>query len=147
LKLVTPKDAPKELWSPGRLLELRLKGQPDLDLRRENSGKDFYMCADEQNKQLWIAGGKIGTPDKSIKKGFSEPYAIITHIVYEAKKVHLGDTKPTGYIHKFGEDGGEAPTLAIDGEGFPIIVGGSYYIADIVLFPAFGIEGSPGIAD
>ena len=131
LELETPKGAPKKLYCLGKLLELRLKGHEDIDFRRENSGKTFYICADNQNKQLWLAGGRVATPDAAIKEGYSEPLARITHIVYETQKVHHNDTKPTGYIHKFGEEGGQQPTLAIDGAGFPIIVGGDYTITSL----------------
>lgn len=131
VEVVTPKGAPKNLYCLGKLLELRLKGAEDMNFRRENSGKTFYICADEQNKQLWISGGKVAKPDNSIKDGFSEPIALITHIAYETKKVHLNDTKTTGYIHKFGEEGGQQPTLAIDNAGFPIIVGGDYSITSL----------------
>ncbi len=128
LNLVTPNGAPKTLYCLGKLLELRLKGKENLNFRREATGKTFYLCADEKNKQLWIAGGSIATPDKSIKAGFSAPLALITHVVYETKKVHLDDKGQQGYIHRFGEEGGKEPTLTIDAEGFPIIVGGTYEI-------------------
>ena len=131
LELPTPQDAPKTLYCLGKLFELRLKGQPNLDFRRQTTGKTFYLCADERNKQLWIAGGTIAAPNNSIKAGFSEPLAPITHVIYETKKVHLDDTKPQGYIHKFGEEGGQQPTLAIDAQGFPIIVGGEYEITPL----------------
>lgn len=131
LELERAEDCPKTLYALGKLWELRLKGKPNLDFRRETTGKTFYVCSNEANTQLWIVGGKVAEPDSSIKKGYSEPYAVITHIVYETKKVHLDDDKPTGYIHKFGEEGGTEPTLAFDKDGFPIIVGGSYEITPL----------------
>lgn len=127
----SPDGAPKNLYALGKLLELRLKGKPNLNFRRETTGKTFYVCSNEANTQLWIVGGKVAAPDSSIKPGYSEPYAPISHIVYETQKNHLDDTKPTGYIHKFGEEGGQEPILAFDRNGFPIIVGGSYEITPL----------------
>lgn len=127
LAVVTPENAPKNVWCLGRLLELRLKGHSNLDFR----GRKFYLCADEKNKQLWIAGGAIGRKDAAIERGYSEPIAEITHVVYAAHKAHLDDVPDQGYIHKFGEEGGTRPTLAIDRNGFPIITGGSYRITPL----------------
>lgn len=130
-EMESPEGAPKNLYALGKLFELRLKGKPNLDFRKEVTGKTFYVCSTEANKQLWIVGGKVATPNDSIKAGYSEPFATITHIVYETKKVHLDDKKEQGYIHKFGEDGGTEPVLAFDRNGFPIIVGGSYEITPL----------------
>jgi hypothetical protein len=148
LQLEVPEGAPKKPWTIGRLLEIRLKRIPRttpgdfpkvLDFRKETTGSDFLLVADEGKKQMWIAGKKIKiyAPDSEIKKGHSIDCAEITHVIYEAEKHHLGDVAPQGYIHKLGwetyqfrEDRG-LPALAFDRDGCAIIRGGVYTITPL----------------
>lgn len=54
--------------------------------------------------------------------------APIKKIAYETHKDHIGDGGEYCFVHKFGEEGGERPFLALDPDGFPMIIGGDYYI-------------------
>lgn len=128
MHLATPEDAPKTLYCLGKLFELRLRAKDNINFRKSVTGKDFYLCADEKNKQLWIAGGRVAKPDSSIKRAHSEIHAKITHVIYETEKTHMGDKANQGYIHRFGDEGGEQPVLSFDRDGFAIIVGGDYTI-------------------
>ncbi len=121
-----PEDAPRHTWSVGKLIEIRLKGHPNLFFTGKR--KNYYLAADMNSQQLWILGGSIASPDNSIKKGFSEMVGEITHLVYETHKAHLDNIPGQGYIHKLGEEGGKRPTLGRDRNGFPVIVGGDYTI-------------------
>ncbi len=133
IEVERPLAAPTEVWTLGTLLEIRLKGGKRYEFRRGLSGKkfDFLLCADADNKQMWICGGSIATPDSSIKDYFCVDVAEITNIIYLTEKHHLMDVRPTGYIHKLGEEGGKRPMLALDNLGFPIIAGGDYYITPL----------------
>lgn len=133
IELVTPETAPRRLYNLGILFELKVKGiVKPVNFRRTHSGRTFYICADEQNKQLWIAGGKCGDPQPELTKGYATPLGEIIHIIYETQKVHLGDDDgASGYIHKFGDEGGMRPQLAIDRHGFGIIQDGEYEITPL----------------
>jgi hypothetical protein len=133
MEMVTPPKAPRRLWTLGKLFEIKVKGQSaPLNFRREASGKTFYLCADEQNKQLWIAGGRIAERDTSMENNEFENLGEIIHVVYETEKTHLGDDGlPSAYIHKMGEEGGEKPTFEIDRDGFAYFIGGDYEITPL----------------
>jgi hypothetical protein len=129
LTLVTPPGTPKNLWCLGQLLELRVKGYGNLDLARGR----FYLCADERNKKLYIAGGRIFDAQRGLKDGQLLPVGELTHVVYLTEKTHLGDGPgdPTPYIHRLGEEGGERPVLAVDNQGYGHLEGGSYTITPL----------------
>jgi hypothetical protein len=52
----------------------------------------------------------------------------IKKIEYITHKDHIGDGGEYNFVHKFGEEGGARPLLALDAQGFPMIVGGDYFI-------------------
>jgi hypothetical protein len=103
-----------------------------MNFRRESSGKNFYLCADENNKSLYVTGGKVSTGDSSLQDNFVDELGEIVYVVYETQKAHLGDENgESQYIHHFGDEGGERPTLAVDNEGYGIIQGGDYKITSL----------------
>ncbi len=130
LSLETPETAPVNLYCLGTLFELKIKGiSESMNFRREHTGRDYFVCAHENNPhQLWIAGGKSGATDAALKRGYVNLIGEIVFIVYETQKAHLDDDEPTGYIHHFGEEGGARPTLALDRNGFAIVEGGDYIV-------------------
>lgn len=64
------------------------------------------MSSTLKNAQVWVLGR-------------------CTHIIYETVKKGDGRSR---YIHEFGEDGGVAPTLCMDGDGNLLLAGGSYIV-------------------
>jgi len=125
-----PERAPKTgLYCLGKLFELKIKGIAEpVNFRRAKTKKDYWLCANEKTGQLWIAGGASSEPDNTIEKGYFSPIGEIHHVVYQTYKPHLGDKPGQGYIHEFGEEGGQRPTLGRDRHGFAIIDGGDYQI-------------------
>ncbi len=128
LELETPPGTPKKLWSLGRLLEIRVAGYGTLDLRP----KQFYLCADDRNRQMYIAGPPI-VAKQDLPDGHTLPLGEVSHVVYETEKSHLGDAagEPSAYIHKLGEEGGARPLLAVDKSGYGHIEGGDYEITPL----------------
>lgn len=130
---ITPLGTPKNLWSLGELYELKVKGIAEpFNFRREVTGKTYYAVSDEQNSQLYIGGGRFAEKDISLGDDL-DCLGEIVHIVYLTEKAHLGDELgyPSPYIHAFGEEGGERPTLEIDADGFAHIIGGDYEITPL----------------
>ncbi len=127
LELITPKNAPQRLWTLGKLLEIKVRGIGEpFDFRREATGRTFYLCADNRNRKLWIAGAKFA------EKGEPEFIGVMDYIIYETQKLHLGDEHgESAYIHFLGEEGGVKPTLEVDADGFAHIIGGDYEITPL----------------
>ncbi|HEX9961135.1 MAG TPA: hypothetical protein VGB00_09400, partial [Pyrinomonadaceae bacterium] len=129
LKLRTPENAPAQLYALGKLFEIKVKGQREpINFRSEHTGRTYYLCADLNNHQMWIAGAASSDPQPALHKGEAEPVGEMVYVVYETIKTHLGDEDPTAYIHHLGEEGGQKPIFALDRNGFAIIAEGDYFI-------------------
>lgn len=124
--------APRHLSQLGDLVEIKLTNGQIFSLAKQNpSGSisyPFKLTASARNRQLWIAGGKFAAADRTINPDEAEPIGTVKHLVYQTYKPHLGDEPETHYIHALGEEGGTKPTLAVDREGYPVILGGDYSI-------------------
>ena len=78
--------------------------------------------------RLWIGGPKYQPKISGLSAQEVVSVAQIIHVVYAAKKNHLGDKNSVEYIHTLGEETGERPLLAVDNQGYAIIHGGAYSI-------------------
>lgn len=140
LELLTSHHSPTKLEGLGDLHEIKLVGKAPFDFSK-NGRYPFKLCSD-RNGHLHIAGGRIADADDSLKNSELAKYGEIDTITYRTIKPFLGDTEPTLYKHKFGEEGGERPELCADLNGYPVLNGGSYYIK-----PDYDGKHSSGIRD
>lgn len=113
--------APKHLAKLGRLIELRLGDGRIL------KPTGVQITADARGR-IWFAGKRFAKPNKSLGADQISIITPIKDVIYVTQKVHLGDKDKKSYIHLMGEDGGRAPSFAVDRQGFPVVHGGSYTI-------------------
>lgn len=52
----------------------------------------------------------------------------VYEIQYRTAKQHIGDGETISFYHNFGEVDGVLPSLYVDDEGFPLLIGGNYGI-------------------
>jgi hypothetical protein len=133
LDLTGPRNMPARTWTLGELEEIRIAGRTPVDFTSKK-GEKYYVLSDNNDKGLYIAGtrtGRVANPDERIADGTARPIGPCTHITYKTLKAHLDDTEPVSYEHKFGEEGGERPTFAIDREGYAHIIGGDFEITPL----------------
>lgn len=122
-----PNPAPKQLARLGQLVLIKTKNGFQLDF-----GKDAWLCADAR-RNLWCVGN--GARVKNVKNPPSKNEMAyigeINQIDYITDKQHIENGAMTHFFHELGEVDGQKPSLYIDSDGFPIIVGGNYDIWNV----------------
>lgn len=99
----------------GKLIRLVVVADDDSEIELKGF-RGSLLTMDEAGTQLFIDGG-----DQSVDLaafGFRKPFkellvlGLVSEVTYFTTKDHLGaDGGTARYVHKFGEDGGELPTL------------------------------------
>ena len=140
-EILEPEVYPENLAKLGWMDALELEGYSDAPIQFTELplSKRALLCASSDADQLYIVGPqKLTEADLKFfgveytDRDFVEVGKIET-IAYITEKHHLSarDKKLGPYGHKFGEEGGELPTLVYDClNDRCLIVGGSYTIAD-----------------
>jgi hypothetical protein len=109
---------PSGLYKLGKLHSIKLSNgaviKPD--------GKDVWLCADTNGKL------HLGTSATRLVDSPRGALGKVKEVEYVTSKPHLGDTAPTRYYHKLGEETGQKPTLYSDGKGFLVFKGGATYV-------------------
>jgi hypothetical protein len=132
-----PEWTPNDVAVLGGLAKLHLKGGEKVEF----DPTQVLLCADK-NGELIIVGARFdftgelpdgpGTYEVIEAPAYFPSDAVlideITKIEYDTHKDHIGDGEEYRFVHKFGEEGGERPFLALDADGFPMIIGGDWYI-------------------
>jgi hypothetical protein len=138
LDLNGPANLPPNTWVLGELEEIRVVGREPLNFTKASAGRKFYLLGDARNpNNLWIAAtrgnGTIAMANPAIGERKVKPIGKATYVTYRTLKLHVWppDVDDTSYEHKFGEEGGERPTFAIDREGYPHIIGGDFEITPL----------------
>lgn len=87
------------------------------------------FAAMDRRKNVWLVGGGAVLNDYE-KPPFNEFGTVgkVYEISYRTGKAHIGNRKTISFYHNFGEVDSTLPTLLIDDEGFPVLVGGNYTI-------------------
>lgn len=129
LNLVAPDGTPKSLSINGPLHKLitRKVTVPFYKVRKRNPGGTVFL-AESDDGGLHIVAQGMGLPVGPPNTDFGP----IEKVEYDMPdgKIHLGYNEPTGFVHKFGEDGGEKPHLETNDKGEYLITGGDYYITE-----------------
>lgn len=117
-----PKGTPSMLAKLGRLISIKT-ARVHIKPSRKNPANAVWLCADENGRlHLCTSGNRL-------VDGGAQSFGEVHEIEYEACKPHLGQLKPTIFVHKMGEEGGNRPELISDGDGGLKFKGGSYHIA------------------
>ena len=135
LVLNGPKAMPADAWVLGVLEEIKVVGHEPFDFTKAN-GRKFYLLGDSNKRNLWIAAsrdGSIAKTNPATPPDQARPIGKATFVTYKTLKLHVWppDSEQTSYEHKFGEEGGERPTFAIDREGYPHLIGGSLEVTPL----------------
>lgn len=80
--------------------------------------KNIYFVGDVQFPQSYHANDKTGLNVIGQVQRFS----------YRTDKEHIEDNRIISYYHDFGEVDGQLPSLAVDFEGMPLLIGGNYAV-------------------
>lgn len=125
----------------GKLEWLEIESANGVGVVKLSRFGESYLAMNEGMTQLYVEGGdqSVDLEEFDIDPDLgheTEILGIATRIAYFTTKDHLGRDGGTAvYVHKFGEDGGEGPTVVYDvRNGLLYFAGGSYTI------PAEGIE-------
>lgn len=113
---------PRHVAQLGELTRIDVNGQPI----RFNP-RDVRLTADSDGN-LHIVGARFAPP-RGLARGEVVAIGEIDAVYYITAKDHLYGHTPYEFVHKMGEEGGSKPILAIDRDGYPIILGGDYVIA------------------
>jgi hypothetical protein len=112
-----PGNAPVDLVKAGTLTQLKTSKETFNFTEAEN-----VALAIGTSGNLYVVG-KINPP---LEK--NADFGKLRSVSYVTAKPHLTGGQKYEWVHKFGEDGGEQPTLVSDGDGRFRIVGGDYYV-------------------
>lgn len=127
--LSAPDGTPKSLAITGPLHKLitRKVVVPFYKMRKRNPGGQVFL-AESDNGGLHIVAEGMGLPIGPPNTDFGA----IEKVEYDMPdgKPHLGYQEPTGFVHKFGEEGGQKPHLETNEKGEYLITGGDYYITE-----------------
>jgi hypothetical protein len=115
---------PAKLAQLGALASLTLKRGDVIKF-----ADDRARLASDANGNLHITGGALEIDFEPIDtvKGL-RVVDEVKKISYITNKDHIGDGREFEFVHRFGEEGGSLPFLALDAENFPHLLGGSYDI-------------------
>lgn len=89
------------------------------------SGKDAWLSIDLR-KNLQLSGKDVKFPNAKLDGDEMRLLGKIKQIDYITKKQHIEKGETVRYFHELGEVTKEYPTLWIDSDGMPVIVGGNY---------------------
>lgn len=122
-----PNPAPKQLARLGQLVLIKTKNGFQLDF-----DKDAWLCADAR-RNLWCVGKGARVKNVKNPSGKNEMAYVgeVSQIDYITDKQHIENGAMTHFFHELGEVDGQKPSLYIDSDGFPIIVGGNYDIWNV----------------
>lgn len=120
IELKAASNAPASLSRAGKLVLLKL-----VDGHKVLRIPGAVVCIDPKTERLWIAGNRAPLLNRKAKPGERLSCGELERIVYETAKKHIGHGKTFEYDHKFETP---RPSLHIDDEGMPLIVGGDYKI-------------------
>jgi hypothetical protein len=81
-----------------------------------------------EGKELFISGAQFEEPDGLRSPEERLMIDEVAVVGYVTAKDHIGDGETFEFYHQMGEENGERPVLLIDGDGFPLLQGGSYEI-------------------
>jgi hypothetical protein len=97
----------------GRLLELHIENPYGETFRLSFHGTRVKVCATPDGRNIVFIGGDqaIDLESLGIETDKDQlPLGECTHIVYATKKA-FHNFEPTDYVHEFGEESGDRPTL------------------------------------
>lgn len=125
-RVIGPNTAPRGSYPLGYLVQMTVK----FNGKREkiDFDGDAYLTGDLRNN-LWVKGkGSILT---GVKRPSGENLLYLGQLVqidYVTAKKHIENGKTVRFYHPLGEVDKQYPSLYMDSDGFPIIVGGGYDI-------------------
>lgn len=119
----------------GHLVQMKVKRNGRV-IPIEFDGESFLSA--DTKKHLWISGKdsmiKNGLSSIGLKKPSKGQLTIIGDLMqidYVTAKKHIENGQTVRFFHKLGEATGERPKLALDYDGFPIVLGGNYDIWNV----------------
>lgn len=119
----------------GHLVQMKVK-RNGVIIPIEFDGESFLSA--DTKKHLWISGKdsmiKNGLSSVGLKKPSKGQLTIIGDLMqidYVTAKKHIENGQTVRFFHKLGEATGERPKLALDYDGFPIVLGGNYDIWNV----------------
>lgn len=135
VRIIEPDIAPSNKFRLGYLVQMRVKRNGAI-VPIEFDGESLLSADTRRN--LWVSGKdsmiKNGLSSIGVKKPNGGQLTIIGdlfQIDYVTAKKHIENGETVRFYHKLGEATGERPKLAVDYDGFPIILGGSYDIWNV----------------
>jgi len=110
----------------GMLAQIIVKTPNGDEIELKPKGKDAFLSMDIR-KNLQLAGKDVRLKGVNLPAK-DELFLLgeIKQIDYITQKTHIEKGQRVRYYHELGEVTGELPTLWIDSDGMPVIVGGNY---------------------
>lgn len=136
LRVIEPDLAPSQKFRLGFLALMKVKRNGAIIPLHFD--KESLLSADLK-KGLWVSGKDSVIDATSLRGlGIRKPHkngleiiGDLQQINYITAKSHIENGETVQFYHKLGEANGRRPKLAVDHDGFPIILGGEYDIWDV----------------
>lgn len=129
VRVLSPDILPRETWRLGYLVQMKIRENGKTNTI--NFDGQSYLSGDLRCN-LWAVGrdARIEGIQKP-PKGQLRKLGRLVQVDYVTAKKHIEGGKVVRFWHPLGEVDRDYPTLYIDHDGFPIILGGGYWILEL----------------
>lgn len=129
VRVLSPDSLPNETWRLGYLVQMKIRHNGKVTTI--NFDGESYLSGDLRCN-LWAVGKDARiTNIRKPSEGQLKKIGKLIQVDYVTAKKHIEGGKVVRFWHPLGEVNKDYPTLYIDHDGFPIILGGGYDIWNV----------------